>query len=748
MRKLMWFSIGFSVAAILFAYIVPLSIIPFLGIASLLCGAALHFIKRIRVPVVAVVLLGLGIGCLYDYGFDALVLSKQRSFDGKTVTAYAEITDYSYPTGYGICADGKIKLRDEWYAIRIYTRDEVNFKPGDSLKAKMQLRYTSFGGSKEATYHQGEGVFLIGFCESILEHSSLPQVPGKYFTASLRHSILNRLDEIFPEDAACIAKALLLGYDEEIPFAEDFALSKSGIRHVVAVSGLHVAVLMSVLYVLTRNRFKLTAIIGIPVLFLFAGVAGFTPSVVRACVMQALVIIALAINKEYDLMTALATAVTGMLIANPLTITSPSFQLSVGCMIGILLVSNSISKYMMDKMHLDRWSRKSIRGKLARWVVHSIASSCGAMVFTMPLSAAYFGMISLTGFITNLLVLWLVSLSFCGIMLACAVSVIWLPLGTLVAGAVSYMLRTVLFVAEMMSKIPFTSAYTGSVYTIVWIALIYILIALYMMSKKKKPWFFVAGLVLTFGISLLATWLEPRSDHVRMTVVDVGQGQCVLIQSEDRAYVVDCGGDSGEYTARALICAMGAQGITRLDGLIITHYDSDHINGAPHLLDVVPVDTLYLPDIDPENQWRKTLSREDIPICWIRQETAISCGKGHISLYPLIQQEQSNESSMCILFQSENCDILITGDRSMLGERKFLQQYDVSQVDVLIVGHHGADTSTALDFLSAIRPKVAVISVGRDNRYGHPAKITLDKLKAFGCIILRTDCLGNIIIRG
>lgn len=748
MRKLMWFSTGFSAAAIFFAYIVPLSFLPYLGLASLLLGAAFQIVKRIRVPIAAVVLLGLGIGSLYNYGFDACVLNEQRYFDGKTVTTYVKITDYSFETDYGVCVDGKIELHDEWYSIRIYSHEEHNFQPGDRIKAKMQLRYTSFGGKKEATYHQSEGIFLIGYCESVLEHTSLPEVPGKYFTATLRQGVLNRLDELFPEDSSCIAKALLLGYDEDIPFAEDFALQKSGIRHIVAVSGLHVAVLMSILYLLTRNRFKLTAIIGLPVLFLFAGIAGFTPSVVRACVMQALVIIALAINKEYDLMTALATAVAGMLIANPLTITSPSFQLSVGCMIGILLVSHPISRYLMDKKRFGRWARKSIRGKIARWVAHSIAASCGAMVFTIPLSAAYFGMISLTGIITNLLILWLVSASFCGIILACVLSVVWLPLGGFVAGVVSHALGIMLFVAGIMSKIQVTVAYTGSVYTIVWIVMIYILIILYVLSKKKKTWILAAGLVLTFGISLFATWLEPRTDNVRMTVVDVGQGQCVLIQSKDKAYVVDCGGSSGEYTARALVCAMGAQGITKLDGLIVTHYDSDHINGAPYLLDVVSVDALYLPDTEPENQWRKMLSDEKIPIFWIQKETEIPCGKGFISLYPLIEQEQSNESSMCILFQSENCDILITGDRSMTGERRLLQQCDDMQADVLVVGHHGADTSSAVDFLNAIRPKVAVISVGKDNSYGHPAKITIDKLKAFGCIILQTDCLGNIIIRG
>ena len=135
MRKLMWFSIGFTIAAILFAYIVSLSLLLYLGIFSLLCGLAFQLFKKIRIPIAAVVLLGLGIGCLYNYSYDVRVLEELRYFDGKTVTTYAEITDYSLPSDYGTCADGKIKLHGEWYTIRIFFQEERQFQPGDRLKA-------------------------------------------------------------------------------------------------------------------------------------------------------------------------------------------------------------------------------------------------------------------------------------------------------------------------------------------------------------------------------------------------------------------------------------------------------------------------------------------------------------------------------------------------------------------------------------------------------------------------------------
>ena len=108
----------------------------------------------------------------------------------------------------------------------------------------------------------------------------------------------------------------------------------------------------------------------------------------------------------------------------------------------------------------------------------------------------------------------------------------------------------------------------------------------------------------------------------------------------------------------------------------------------------------------------------------------------------------NNESSLCVLFQPENCDILITGDRTTAGERALLAAYPLPDLEVLIAGHHGARTSTSLELLKQTSPEVAVISVGADNRYGHPTAEVLERLELFGCKILRTDLDGTIILRG
>jgi len=212
---------------------------------------------------------------------------------------------------------------------------------------------------------------------------------------------------------------------------------------------------------------------------------------------------------------------------------------------------------------------------------------------------------------------------------------------------------------------------------------------------------------------------------------------------------VDCGGDSGKIAADAAARALLSQGVTRLDGVILTHYDDDHAGGVEMLLSRIDADTLYLPDMDRENDIRKRLYEVYTErIHWITDQAEIKNGELKISLFPGENPEDDNESSMCILFQRKNYDILITGDRSAAGERQLLRAAELPELELLIVGHHGSGSSTSFDLLEATRPKAAAISVGAGNSYGHPDMDVLKRLCLFNCGVYRTDLDGTIIFRG
>ena len=487
--------------------------------------------------------------------------------------------------------------------------------------------------------------------------------------------------------------------------------------------------------------------LGLPALLLFAAVAGFSPSIVRACIMQGIMLLALLVDKEYDPPTALAAAVLVLLAVNPLSITSVSLQLSAGCMAGILLFTQRIHHYFMKNTRLGPAKGKTLKAKLTRWFVGSVSTTLGAISLTTPLSAVYFGNVNILGVLTNLLILWGISFVFYGIIAACLLGALWLPLGKIVGWAVALPIHIILWVTDMISSIPISAVYTCSIYIIAWLVFAYILFVVFLKSKKKHPVGLTVCIVIGLVGALTFSWLEVRQDDYRLTAVYVGQGQCLILQNEGEYYVVDCGGDDGDAAAEKAIQLLRSQGIFRLDGLILTHYDMDHAGGADQLLSKIPADTVYLPIIEEENDLRDLLAAKYADsICWVKEDTVLE--DAEITIYPALSTSDGNECSLCILFQPEDCDILITGDRAEAGELELMEHTDLPDLEILIAGHHGSRTSTSWALLNETKPEVVIISVGADNRYGHPTWETLQRLELFGCKVYRTDLIGDIIFRG
>ena len=749
LRKLMWFAVGFAAACAMGAYLFLDTKLLFLAGICLAFGLSVWFLPQVWGKPAAVMLLGCCIGLCWIFGYNHVLLLPLRALDGKNAELTILTTDYSYETQYGVAADGKVNISGRNYKVRFYLDQEEALTPGDTVTGTFTLRVTASGGEQEATYHQGEGIYLLAYGEEGAECRQAEGAAFSFFAATLRQRLLSLLDSAFPEDTVGFARAVLLGDTGKLSAQTDNALKISGIRHVIAVSGLHVSILFSFLYALAGKRRYITAMIGIPVIILFAAVAGFTPSITRACVMQILMILALLFNKEYDPPTALSFAVLAILICNPFSITSVSLQLSAGCMVGIFLFSGRISRFLQQKKRFGYGVEKGWKPRINRWAVSSVSITVSTMIVTTPLCALYFGQISLMGILTNLLTLWVITFVFCGVILVCLLTALWLPLGKLAAFVISLPIRYVLGVSGVLAKLPLAAVHTASVYMVAWLIFCYIAFDVFLRLKKKRLAVFLPCLLVSFCVCVGFSWAEPRMDNYRMTVFDVGQGQCILLQSKGKSYLVDCGGDYGENAAEQAVHELLSQGIFCLDGLILTHYDKDHTGGVEALLSRVSVDRLYLPQ--PEEEEALVLSLKEQygkSICYITQMQRFTCGKAEITIVPPVEAGSSNERSLCILFQTEECDILITGDRTTAGERELLEQIDLPKLEVLVVGHHGSKSSTGLPLLAATRPSLAVISVGKDNSYGHPDKGVLRILDIFGCYIMRTDLEGTIRIRG
>ncbi len=746
MRKLMWFTIGFSIACAIGVYFASGQ---WLLLSGLFCFLALCLLKRIPVITrkrILYAIMGSAVGLSWLWCFDGFYLSPARQLDDKTTHLEIAVTEYSTPTDRGVKSEGRIYLKGVPYTVQFYINESVDLSPGDVVAGGFSLDYTGSGEDKPA-YHQGKGIFLIAYPKGTYKISPCETPTAGHFPTILRQEIMGLLDKVFPTDTAGFARALLLGDTSRLSFDAKNNLKSSGVYHIVAVSGMHVSILFSLVLLLCGRRRFLVALLGLPTLLLFAAVAGFSPSIVRACIMQALMILALLINKEYDPPTALAVAVLVILASNPLSITSVSLQLSAGCVIGIFLFTKPIHDYLLNETPLGPAKGKSFRSRLIRWLVGSVSVTLGAMITTTPLCAVYFGCVSISGILTNLLILWVINFIFYGVLIACVLGVIWLPLGIGVGLLVSFPIRLVLGVTNMISRLPVSAVYTASIYIVAWLIFAYVILLIFLKSKKKRPLILVCCLLLGLFGALGCSYLEHRIDNYRITAIDVGQGQCLLLQYKGEYYMVDCGGDDEETAATRAMQLLLSQGIFRLDGIILTHYDTDHAGCADKLLSRIPADRIYLPVLAEESVLRDTLAAKySDKICWVEEKLRIE--SANITIYPSEDREDDNESSLCILFQPENCDILITGDRSTEGEMDLLESEDIPDLEILVAGHHGSKNATSWELLNQTRPEIVIISVGADNRYGHPSWETLERLNLFGCQVYRTDLEGTIIFRG
>ena len=587
MRKLMWFTVGFGGTCALCSYLwltgglfIPALIVLAAFAVLAVAGRRIRWLRR-----VAAICLGCAAGLGWFQVYSSNYLSPAAALDGQIADTTAYCTDYSYQTDYGTAVDGILRLEGKPYRAKFYVSGDIPMEPGDVLQGDFEFRVTTPDGADEPTAHQGKGIFLLAYQEEDAQLLKLANPPRWTYAARLKHSLTEILQSCFPEDVSAFAKALLLGDRTGIDYETDTAFKLSGISHVIAVSGLHVSILFTLVNMLCFKRRGLVALLGIPTLLLFAAVTGFSPSVTRACIMQILMILAMLFGREYDGPTELAFSCLVMLTVNPLTVTSVSFQLSVGCMIGIFLFHRKIVDYLAEKV-AKHGKRRFLRFK--RWAINSVSVTLSATVLTTPLVALYFGAVSLVGVLTNLLTLWVITFIFYGLMLVCLLSAVSYAAASFAASIIAWPIRYVLAVSGSLAALPLSAVYTASIYTVAWLVFCYLLLAAFLLMRRRRPALLACCAVTGLCIALAASWFEPMTDNCRMTVLDVGQGQCILLQSEGKTYLVDCGGSDEEEAADAAAERLLSQGIFRLDGVILTHFDADHSGGMKYLLERIP----------------------------------------------------------------------------------------------------------------------------------------------------------------
>jgi len=473
--------------------------------------------------------------------------------------------------------------------------------------------------------------------------------------------------------------------------------------------------------------------------WLFALVTGFGPSVVRAAFMFSTVLMAPVLRRENDHITSLSAVLAALLCVNPFSAASVSLQLSFAAMAGIVLLGDKIYNAMGNVI------KPLLKHKLIRSMLLSISSSLSVLVFTMPLTAVHFGTVPLLSPVTNLLNIWAVSACFCGGWISCALSA--LPyLGEISAWICSWIARYIFFTVELISSLPFAVLYASTKGTWLWMGLSYAVFTAFALIGIKGIAAVVLPTLICYSLVAGLMFYNVRSNSGKDTVsfLDVGQGQCVTVLTDEVTAVFDCGNtytidDPGEIAAARLY----SRGRTTVDYLFLSHLHADHANGAATLIESINVNNLVLPyDHDDSDKLYDDIitsaKRNGTKIMYVDSDSDIDYKDVNVRLYKVGNGNEENERCLISEVRVNNTELLLLADATAEMQRELVRKENLRGIDVLLVAHHGSKYSCSEELLAELGAEIAVISVG-NNYYGQPSEETLDALERYGYNVFRTD---------
>ena len=756
MRKLATAAISFSAAVLLTHYLVPASWLVYCcAVFAAVSFTGLFFKENARLRIF-IVCFSLAAGFIWCFIFSAVFYRPAEKLNGNTETVSAVVCGVPDETEYGSKVLVSIRLSGApAVKTQLYIYGSIPaLKPGNTIKftASFRMADTIYGEKTETFISRG--IYLLASIRGDLKITDTAE-PVSFFPTRLAHALERMIDKIFPKASTALMRALILGDTAGIykDPALSSALRTTGTSHIVAVSGMNIAFLMGFLGLFIKKKRILTAV-GIPLILLFMSVVGFMPPVVRAGVMQIFLLIAPVFKRENDPLTSLSAALMLILLLNPFAAGSAGLHLSFAAILGIMLFTERIYTSLEQPLRARKFYDNAIIGKSLRIVIGSFATTVGALVFTVPLTALHFGTVSLITPLTNLFILWAVTIAFCGGIVAVVVGFIFTPAGTVLAWTVGLPATYVLKTIETFSHVPFASVYTSNPAIVIWLVYIYFLfIAILALRIRLRQLLYpVCFSAVSLCLILFLTSLFSNSRQLSVTALDVGQGQSVVVSSGKCTALIDCGSSSGKNAGDIAVQYLLSQGRTSVDLLILTHYHSDHVSGISEILERVHVSAIALPtpSADDGTSLEEILgqaAKKGIAVIYVTENQSISFDNAVITLISPLDNEGENERGLSILCSENDFDALITGDMNAESECKLINTTQLPDIELLVVGHHGSKLSTSDALLETIKPETAIISVGY-NTYGHPSEVTLKKLSNNGIMVYRTDTDGTVTING
>ena len=752
MRVLAVICFSFSAAVFAAAFLLPFSFLfPFAG-AFLLFGVLVVLTRRKWLRPLALFLLAAACGFAWFASHDLFTVARARELHGTTRLIHATVLDYPLESSHYCRVTVSAELENgRTLDALVYdnTMSLAKAKPGDRVcfEAKISSSDMRYGEPYDVYIARDIYLKLNTRSEAVWEHHAggWAKLPVR-----IQHALIERIHAVFPEDCTAFMKSLMLGDKSDLYRDEElyYSLSRAGNMHALAVSGLHIAFLVGMIQLLF-GRSPFGSILCIVLVWCFVLITGASPSAVRAAVMQTLLLLAPVLRRENDPPTTISFALALILLQNPRAAASVSLQLSFAAMAGILCFGKKLYGLFMEPF------RKGLAGKLLAVPVSAAASSLAVLPFTVPLMALHFGYIPLLAPVTSVLCCIAISLCFCGGYLSCILSLLSFPLGSALAWPTAWLSRYIVWISGVIKDVPYSVLYTDLPWCGVWLFCVYLLFILFRflpVRRGAKPLLPAAAAILSMLLLLNLTRLRYEKADGWFTALDVGQGQCLCAMSGEQTVLIDCGSQSsldnvGELAGRYLI----ARGREQIDALILTHTDTDHVNGVSMLMEMLPIERIVVPLGAKESNGylpaiREKAEQKGIDFVTLDHDIQLVYDVLTLNLYAPLNTGELKDTELFAAIHFGDYDVLVTGDASAQLERRFLKHAEPEDYELLIVGHHGSKNSSSTELLESCGADTAIISVGY-NTYGHPSQETLERLADCGYNVYRTDEDADIEIR-
>lgn len=659
------------------------------------------------------------------------------------VTIISDIQEKEYKK---VCT-AKIVRNNKKILINIkMSQDIPSIKYGDSLYIEGEFKQPeearNYKGYNYKQYLKTKKI--IGTVE--LEKVKILKSSNGSFIHNIQKYIRDTINGTLTDEEGNLLLAILLGDKDKLSEDIQESFKTSNLSHMLAVSGAHVSyIILGLTYVLQNSIIgkKNGKIVCIIFLLAFMAITNFTPSVTRACIMAILTLFSSIIYRKSDVYTNISVVALITLIFNPYSLLDLGFQLSYGGTIGIIIF-------------IKRIQEKKSNSKVINYIKQMALVSIYANIIIIPIMMYHFNTVSFTFIISNIMASPILGIIVITGFLFIIASITVKPLTRLIAIFIKPILSILIKISQICSKLPFSNILVVTPYMFNVIS--YYAIILYCIkSKKNNKCKIIICLLIVLILINFIIYIFPQK--LRIFFIDVGQGDSTLIITPDKKTVlIDGGGsDSFDVGEKVLLPYLLDRRILKIDYVLISYFDTDHCGGILTIMEKVKVKNIIISEQAEHSEnyerFKKLMIHKKIRLIEVKKGDKIKIGRysEFKILFPtsrLLSENPLNNNSIVAQFNYNNFKMLFTGDIEKLAEQQILKAEKAEiRADILKVAHHGSKTSSIPEFIKAVKPKIALIGVGKNNTFGHPNQQTIKNLENIKCRIYRTDLQGEIIIK-